>query len=91
MRKEAFTATSVVSAVIVDAARLAVYGFAFTRQNFERLPFNIMGTVSAATLAAFFGAYFGARLISKITLRMVQLTVAVSMAIVGFCLAAGLL
>ncbi|HZM07256.1 MAG TPA: TSUP family transporter [Methylocella sp.] len=91
MTKEAFIGTSVVSSVIVDTARLAVYGFAFTRQNFERLPSNMMVTVGAATLAAFLGAYFGARLISKITLRTVQLTVAAGMVIVGFCLAAGLI
>jgi uncharacterized protein len=91
MTKEAFIATSVVSAVIVDVTRLLVYGLAFARQSLERLPADVMGTVVAAALAAFLGAFFGARLISKITLRTVQLTVAVSMVIVGFCLAAGLI
>lgn len=91
MTKEAFIATSVVSAVIVDATRLLVYGLAFAHQSFERLPADVLGTAIAATLAAFLGAFFGARLISKITLRTVQLTVAVSMVMVGVCLATGLL
>jgi uncharacterized protein len=91
MMKDVFIATSVVAAVIVDTARLAVYGLAFARQSFALLPPHVMGTVAAATLAAFLGAYVGARLITKITLRTVQLTVAVSMVIVGSCLAIGLI
>ena len=52
---------------------------------------SMVGIVAAATAAAFAGAYFGARLIGKVTLRAIQLTVAVAMMIVGFGLATGLI
>jgi uncharacterized membrane protein YfcA len=51
----------------------------------------MIGIVAAASLAAFVGAYFGARLIRKVTLRGIQLTVAAAMTIVGFGLASGLI
>ncbi len=54
-------------------------------------PHSMVGIVAAATAAAFAGAYFGARLIGKVTLRAIQLTVAVAMMIVGFGLATGLI
>ncbi len=91
MTKEVFIGTSVVSAVIVDTARLAVYGLSFTRHGFTFLPSSMIGIVAAATVAAFIGAYFGARLIGKVTLRAIQLTVAAAMTLVGFGLAAGLI
>jgi uncharacterized membrane protein YfcA len=91
MAKEAFIGTSVVSAVIVDTARLPVYGLSIYRKSVELLPSDMIGIVAAATLAAFVGAYFGARLIGKVTLRGIQLTVAAAMAMIGFCLAIGLI
>jgi uncharacterized membrane protein YfcA len=91
MTKEAFIGTSAVSAVIVDTARLPVYGLSITRKSVEFFPSNMIGIVAAASLAAFVGAYFGARLIRKVTLRGIQLTVAAAMTIVGFGLASGLI
>jgi uncharacterized membrane protein YfcA len=91
MAKEAFMGTSVVSAVIVDTARLPVYGLSIYRKSVELLPSDMIGIVLAATLAAFVGAYFGARLIGEVTLRGIQLTVAAAMAMIGFCLAIGLI
>jgi uncharacterized protein len=91
MAKEAFIGTSVVSAVIVDTARLPIYGLSIYRKSVELLPSDMIGVVAAATLAAFVGAYFGARLIGKVTLRGIQLTVAAAMAMIGFCLAIGLI
>jgi uncharacterized membrane protein YfcA len=91
MSKEAFIGTSVVSAVIVDTARLPVYGLSIYRKSVELLPPNMIGIVAAASLAAFIGAYFGARLIGKVTLRAIQLTVAAAMAMVGFGLAIGVI
>jgi len=51
----------------------------------------MIGIVAAATVAAFIGAYFGARLLGKVTLRAIQLTVAGAMAMVGLGLATGLI
>jgi len=70
---------------------LAVYGLSFYRHSFALLPSSMIGIVAAATVAAFIGAYFGARLLGKVTLRAIQLTVAGAMAMVGLGLAIGLI
>ena len=87
--KKAFVATSVVCAVIVDTVRLGVYGITYFTARLEALPQGVGGLVLAATLAAFLGAFIGVRLLDKVTLRAVQLTVAVCMVGVGCALVAG--
>ena len=89
--KKAFVATSVVSAVIVDLARLSVYGASFYSARLVALPEGAVSLVIAACVAAFGGAFIGARLLDKITLRAVQLIVAAAMTVVGMGLAAGIL
>jgi uncharacterized membrane protein YfcA len=89
LAKEAFVATGVVSAVIVDMVRLTVYGASFYTARFTTLPEEVLGLVGAASLAAFLGAFTGARLLRKVTLRTVQLIVAVCMMGVGAGLATG--
>jgi uncharacterized membrane protein YfcA len=89
--KEAFVATGVVSAVIVDTVRLGVYGVSYFTVSFEALPREIVGLVISASLAAFTGAFLGARLLKKVTLRTVQIIVAACMIGVGGGLAAGLI
>ncbi len=87
--KEAFIATGVVSAVIVDCARLTVYGVSYFATSFETLPPEIVGLVVSACLAAFAGAFIGSRLLKKVTLRGLQVVVALCMIGVGAGLAAG--
>ncbi len=87
--KTAFVATGVVSAVIVDSVRLTVYGASYFTTRFESLPTDVLGLVIAATLAAFLGAFIGARMLEKVTLRTVQIIVAVCMIGIGSGLAAG--
>jgi len=91
LAKEAFIATGVVSAVIVDTVRLTVYGASYFTTSFRAVPAEIAGLVAVATLAAFIGAFFGKRLLKKVTLHTVQVIVAVCMIIVGGGLAAGLI
>jgi hypothetical protein len=88
--KDAFVATGVVSAVIVDVVRLAVYGVSQFTASFAALPEDIIGIVVAATLSAFAGAYLAVRLLEKVTLRAVQIVVAVTMIAVGAGLATGI-
>ncbi len=88
--KEAFIGTNTVSAVMVDVARLLVYGASFYALRFSEVE-GIAGLVVAATLAAFVGAFLGARLIKKVTLRIVQLIVGVLLIVVGLGMASGLL
>lgn len=87
--KEAFIGTGVACAVIVDCVRLIVYGAATFAAHFDALPNGAEGMIAAATLSAFVGAYLGARMLRKLTLRAVQIVVAIFMAIVGLGLAAG--
>ena len=88
--KEAFVGTGVVSAVIVDAARLLVYGAAFYAVRLEQVGAGSSGLIAAATLAAFLGSFLGKRLLRKVTLRAVQVIVGVLLILLGFGLAAGL-
>jgi len=91
LSKEAFIATGVVAAVIVDVARLTVYGVSHVTRDFAALTDEAWLLVGAATLAAFLGAFIGTRLMYKVTLRMVRLVVALAMIVLGAGLAAGLL
>ncbi len=89
--KQAFVATGVVCAVIVDCVRLSVYGTSYLTARLDAPPPGVTGLVITASLAAFAGAFLGARLLQKITLRTVQIVVAIGMIGVGAGLAAGLL
>ncbi len=89
--KEAFVATGVVSAVIVDCVRLTIYGASYGTARIDALPPGVAGLVACACLAAFTGSFLGARLLEKVTLRAVQIIVAAGMIGVGLGLAAGLI
>jgi len=91
LEKEAFIATGVVSAVIVDIARLLVYGITIYSASFDMINSEIWGLVLAATFAAFIGAYFGRQLLKKVTLRVVQIIVGVLLILIGTGLATGIL
>jgi hypothetical protein len=87
--KEGFVATAAVCSVIVDAVRLSVYGAAVVPAviaHGEALALP----VAVACLCAFSGALIGKRLLRKVTLRAVELTVAVAMFVIGAGLIAGI-
>lgn len=88
--KEAFIGTSTISAVIVDLARLLVYGLSFYAVSFAKIAPGMVGLILAVTLAAFTGAFIGSRLMKKVTLRTVQIIVGVMLIMVGAGLASGL-
>ena len=90
LSKEAFVGTGTVSAVIVDAARLLVYGLGFYATRFVELE-GMGGLVLAATAAAFLGAFFGARLLKKITYGTIQWIVGLLLMAIGLGMASGLL
>ena len=83
-------ATGVVSAVIVDAVRLVVYGTAMLAGQFNQVQVVAM-PVAVGTVCAFIGSLIGKRLLQKVTLRTVQLTVAIAMLGIGAGLAFGFL
>ena len=89
--KEAFIATGVVSAVIVDITRLTVYGFTYIARDLTVLTTDVTTVVFTATLAAFAGAYLAARLLRKVTYRVIQIIVALAMICIGVGLSAGMI
>jgi uncharacterized membrane protein YfcA len=90
LEKEAFIGSSTVSAVIVDMARLVVYGLSLYTTTFAKVAPGMGGLILTATLAAFVGSFMGTRLMKKVTLRTVQIIVGVMLIVVGAGLASGL-
>jgi hypothetical protein len=87
LSKEAYIATGVFIACLVDFTRLAVYASRFTAANLNE---NLTLLVSA-TIAAIAGAYFGKKLLKKVTLRSIQLLVAVMLIVISIALGLGLI
>jgi hypothetical protein len=88
LSKEAFVATGVVSAVMVDAARLVVYGTGVMAGHLAQLQ-ELIAPVAVGTVCALIGSFAGSRILQKVTLRTVQIVVAVAMLLIGAGLAAG--
>jgi uncharacterized protein len=86
LSKEAFIATGVVIACIVDFSRLGVY---LTRYYTSGLHENIT-LIIAATLSAFAGAYLGSRLLKKVTLDVVRVIVTVMLVALSIALGLGI-
>lgn len=86
LSKESFIATGVVIACVVDLARLTIYlGHFSTSHISESAPL-----LGAATLAAFFGSFLGKRLLNKVTIQAVQISVSVMLFIIAVLLGLGL-
>ncbi len=86
-----FVSTQAVLALLVDAARLAVYGASFWLVvgdgGSRAVPWDL---VAIATGCAFAGAYLGKRLLPKVTLGALQLVVGGLLVVVAFALALGI-
>ncbi len=90
LSKEDFIGTGVAIAVMVDIARLAVYGiglFAITSDIVADMGWLIL----AATLSAFAGSLIGRKLLKKMTLRTIQLIVGIMLVILGTALTFGII
>jgi uncharacterized membrane protein YfcA len=85
LSKEAFIATGVVIACIIDFSRLGVY---FARFSDSSLHENLT-LVIAATLSAFVGAFFGSKLLKKVTMESVQIIVTIMLIILSIALGLG--
>jgi uncharacterized membrane protein YfcA len=91
LSKDAYVGTGAACTVLVDSVRLAVYGAAFHTGGWQMLRGDSAVLVLAATLSAFLGVYLGKRLLKKVTLRFIELTVAGMMLLIGAGLAGGLI
>jgi len=85
LSKEAYIATGVVIASLVDITRLSVYASRFKSSGLGE---NLTLIISA-TMAAIAGAYIGSRLLKKITLRFIQILVSVMLFLIAIALGAG--
>jgi len=88
--KEVFIATGVACAVLVDLARLGVYGRSFLLGELPA-PWGagVGGLVIAATVSAFAGAFLGVRLIGKVTYATLRWVVGLLLIGLAGLLAAG--
>jgi uncharacterized protein len=86
LNKEAFIATGVVIACMVDFSRLGVYLTRFSKSGLQE---NLV-LVIAATASAFIGAYAGNALLKKITLSVVQRIVTIMLIILSIALGLGI-
>ncbi len=87
LSKEAFIATGVVVACMVDVARLGVYSTNILKVS-DNINYNL---VAAATLSAFAGAFAGSRLVKKITIKTLQYLVAFILLVFAVLLGMGIL
>ncbi len=90
LSKESFIATGVAIAVIVDVARIFVYGFTFF--NFAMLREEaVEGLVFTAIIGGLVGAFLGKRLLPKVTFKYVQILVSSFLLFIGSALVLGFL
>lgn len=87
LSKEAYIATGVVIASLIDITRLSVYASRFISSNL----YENSTLLVAATLSAISGAYFGKQILKKITMRNIQVLVAVMLILIALALASGLI
>lgn len=87
LSKDAFIATGVVIACFVDFTRLSVYASRFSATNLHE---NTTLLISAI-LSAISGAFIGRILLKKITLRYIQIIVAIMLFIISIVLGMGII
>lgn len=87
LSKEAFVATAVVVSTFVDFTRLSVYATRFSKSGLT----DNLTLVVCATLAGIAGAYIGNKLLKKVTLRFLQVTIAIMLIILSLALGTGMI
>lgn len=85
LSKEAFIGTAVVVSTFVDFTRLGVYATKVTSSGL----FDNLTLVISATIAAMTGAYIGNKLLKKVTIHFLQVTVAIMLILISVALGAG--
>lgn len=92
LSKEGFIATGIISAVMIDVSRLIVYGTSFFPEHLSSVNEDqSLAYVLIACIAAFAGSYMGRRLLKKVTMRAVQLSVGILILVFAVLLAAGII
>ena len=87
LSKEAFIATGVLIACLVDVSRLSVYAQHFASSGLQQNSVLII----AATCSAFVGAFVGSKLVAKVTMRGIQRIVSIFLFGIALALGGGLI
>ncbi len=87
LTKEAFIATGVVIACLIDFTRLGVYAQQIAASGFR----DNAALLVSATLSAFAGAYLGTRLLKKVTMKIIQLIVSILLFVIALLLMTGII
>lgn len=87
LTKEAFIATGVIIACLIDVSRLSIY----SERIYEHYQDFNFPLIVAATLAAFAGAFVGTKLVKKVTIRSLQVFVAILLFIFSILLGLGII
>ncbi len=91
LSKQAFIATGVVCAVIIDVVRLGAYGASMSKSHLASVRGeSMLPLVVAASLAAFLGAFVGSKLVQKVTMRHIQVVVGIALLVFAVALGAGI-
>lgn len=89
LNKEQFIGTSVICSIIVDLARLLIYGFFLYRGQFGELQ-KISLLLTAVCLVAFVGVYISSKLMLKVTYKSIQILVGSMLFLLGFAIILGI-
>jgi uncharacterized membrane protein YfcA len=87
LSKEAFIATGVAVAVLVDVSRLTIYSGKIL-DNTKSIDYNLL---FCATACAFAGAFIGNKLLRKITIKTLQTIVGIMLILFSVLLALGII
>lgn len=87
LSKESFIATGVVIASLIDVSRLSVY---FSRFNDANLLENI-NLLIIAIISAILGAIIGNKLLKKVTMKSIQVVVAIMLIIISVLMGMGVI
>jgi len=85
LSKEAFIGTTVIISCFVDFTRLSVYSSKLVKINLT----DNLSLLISATLAAMCGAFIGNKLLKKVTLQFLQITVAIMLIFLSIALGLG--
>lgn len=86
LSKEGFIATGVVIACLVDFARISVYSARFSLTMIQENSWLLL----SATVSAFLGVFIGKRLLKKVTMRGIQVLVAIMLFVIAIGLGSGI-
>lgn len=92
LEKEEFVGTARISSIVIDLARLIVYGVTLFRHQLGVLrQEGIWSLVLVGSLAGFLGSFLGSRFLKKVTLKNIRLLVGAMLLVFAVAMGAGLI